>query len=162
MAEETERVICPKCGERNLPESEVCWQCGQPLRAEVVEPDKDQQPSEPVSEPAPTPVASGEPVSQQPTLPPPAAPIDNSQTLVILGFVFAGLSLLCCPIFPIASIVMGIIANSKGNKLGTWVIAAGVVMLLLQIMVWGLYIAFITKSTGYMPGHMNGMHGYGH
>ena len=156
MAEETERVICPKCGERNLPESEVCWQCGQPLRTEVTELDKDKQPAEPVPEPAPTP--------EEPVSPPPSpAPVDNSPTLVILGFVFAGLGLLgCCPIFSIASIVMGIIANNKGNKLGTWIIASGAIILLLNIMLIVLVVVFrASMGSGYMPGHMNGMHGYG-
>jgi MFS family permease len=73
--------------------------------------------------------------AEQPQEPPPQ-PADTGQVFVILGFIFAAIGLLFCPIlFGGAAIVMGILAKNKGNALGIWVIAAGIVSLILGIII---------------------------
>lgn len=66
--------------------------------------------------------------------PMPAMPTsDNTQTLVILGFVFAALGIICCPIFPIVGIIFGVIVQRRGNQLGTWIIVANVLALVASL-----------------------------
>lgn len=58
------------------------------------------------------------------------------QTFIILGFIFAAVGLLCCPIlFSTLAIVFGVIAKNKGNPLGTWVIGAGIASLIIGIII---------------------------
>jgi hypothetical protein len=81
--------------------------------------------------PPAAPLPGGEPTPEPVGTPPPPARSDTN-LYIILGFVFAVLGIGCCP-FGLASIVMGIIANNKGNKLGMWVIVAGVVSVILAM-----------------------------
>ncbi|MHB0913891.1 MAG: hypothetical protein ACYC2Y_10695 [Armatimonadota bacterium] len=122
------RIDCRKCGASNFASSAVCWQCGEPLHA-----------STDGGEPTPPGQEGPQVTSPPPTGPPPAEPPiptrgGDTQIFVILGFIFAGLSIFCCPpIFGIAAIVMGIIAYTRGNPLGLWVIIAGVVGLVIGV-----------------------------
>lgn len=138
MSEESQRVQCGECGERNLSTSEVCWQCGKPLTPAQNELTADSQPTEPVAESPETPATP----EVSPTQPLPVPPSDNSQTLMIIGFVSAGLGLCCC-LFPLASIVLGIILSGRKNKMGTWVIVAGAVALLVSTMMSVIYFLTI-------------------
>lgn len=108
----TERIPCPKCNANNFASSTTCWQCGEPLRAQP-------------------PIAQGSQYPQRPdnyqqTHRPQQR--DNTQTLVILGFVFAALGLGCCPLFAIGGMIMGGMVRARGNPLGTWIIAASVLV----------------------------------
>ena len=125
---DTDRIPCPHCQANNFPSSAVCWQCGQPLRAQSNE--TPGGPPPPVTPPTPGPVQPPPP-SYEP--PPTSRPPDNGQTLVILGFIFAALGIFCCPIFGPVAIIMGVIAKNRGNALGTWVIIAGVASTLIGV-----------------------------
>ena len=49
------------------------------------------------------------------------------RSLSIVGFVLAGIAILFVPpLFALAAIALGIIAHSKGDPLGKWVIVAGI------------------------------------
>lgn len=105
--------------------------------------EQNQQPAEPhepavpqPSEPTPAP----EPEAAQPATPPPPRPEptpvapQNTNALITWGFVMAGLGLVCCccsPLFSIAAVVLGIIAYTRGDQRGMWVIIAGVVAFIL-------------------------------
>lgn len=120
MNETSDRIECPKCHANNFPSSAVCWQCGEPLPSR-----QPQAANETPGGLAPQPA----PGYQPPSVAPPAG--DQGQTLVIIGFILAALGFFCCPIvLSGAAIVLGIIAMNKGNKLGVWVIVAGVVSLI--------------------------------
>lgn len=112
MSGTTDRIPCPHCGASNFPTSTMCWQCGRPLRVE----------SQP---PGGQPPPPGQPPPYYPPSPPPA---QDTKTLVILGFVFAGLSFFCCPIFGIVGIIMGIMALRRGNPIGIWIIVVSLVL----------------------------------
>lgn len=81
-----------------------------------------EEPVPPVPVPVPTPV------------PPPglAAPPQGTGTLIIVGWVLVALSFLCCccgPVFAIPAIILGVIAYSRGDQRGLWIIIAGAVAL---------------------------------
>ena len=145
MNETGDRIQCPKCGANNFPSSAVCWQCGEPLsQQQAATPPPGQQPG---PQPAPAPRwPEGE------TAVPPAR--DNTQTLIILGFVFAALGLCCCPIFAIAGIIMGVIVQQRGNPTGTWVIVASAAMLLVSVVltIAGLGNYLNMWRSGQIPG----------
>jgi membrane protein DedA with SNARE-associated domain len=69
----------------------------------------------------------------------------DTNTFVILGFVFGGLSFICCccsPIFAIPAIILGAVAYSRGDRRGLWVIILGVAGLVLGSgagFFWGYY-----------------------
>lgn len=67
--------------------------------------------------------------------PSPATKSDNSSLLVILGFVSAILVPVFFPVFAAVSVVLGVILCRRENKMGRWVIAAGVVVTILFILV---------------------------
>lgn len=74
----------------------------------------------------------------------------DTSIYIILGFVFAGLGFLCCPIiFSVAGIVFGIIAYSKGDKLGVWVIVASVVSLIAGAAIGFYYTNKMFQSGGF-------------
>ena len=95
-----------------------------------VEPEQTEHPPSPeAAQPAQRPMA--EPIPPPPGTPPPS----DTNTLIILGWVFIGLSLLtcCCCSYvfgPIAAILGGI-AYSRGDQRGLWVLIAGIVVFLL-------------------------------
>jgi MFS family permease len=125
MGETTDRIPCPKCQASNFASSAVCWQCGQPLRAQANQPPPSNQPPSP-GEYQPPPSYS----------PPPAPSGENTQILIILGFICAAIGFLCCPIlFSTAAIIMGVVAKNRGNPLGTWVIVAGAASLVIGIII---------------------------
>lgn len=139
MTETTDRIPCPHCQASNFPTSTTCWQCGRALRAEA-------QP--PGGQPPPP----GQPPPYYPQSPPPA---EDTKTLVILGFVFAGLSLLCfcCPLFGIVGIIMGIIVQRKGNPIGMWIIIASAVTTIIGLAVYiGYGILFAKYPEMWTPG----------
>ena len=121
MDETPNRKKCPNCGTMNFLSSETCLQCGTVLPVIENQPQEQQLPNVTMS-----------PASPPSAYPPPYKSGDAS-TFVILGFIFAGIGLFCCGIFSVAGLVMGIIAQSKGDKLGIWVIVASSVSLLIQI-----------------------------
>ena len=123
MGTTSDRIPCPKCQANNFPTSAVCWQCGESLQAQ-----QDQLPAGP--SPSVQPPQQPGPVQPPPSYAP-SQPADNTKTLVILGFIFGGLGLLCCPIFSIVGIILGIIAQRRGNSLGIWVIVVSVVTLII-------------------------------
>ena len=90
------------------------------------------------------------PGDYQPTPgPAPAAPPQDTNTLIILGWVFVVLGLFCCccpPLFAIPGIVLGIIAYSKGDQRGLWVIIAGAIVL-----VAGGALSFTFKPHRWVP-----------
>ncbi|MCX6376629.1 MAG: hypothetical protein NTU88_11450 [Armatimonadetes bacterium] len=93
--------------------------------------EQNQQPAEPT--PAPEPEAA-QPAPQPTPAPPPPGPPQNTNALITWGFVMAGLGLVCCccgPLFSIAAIVLGIIAYSRGDQRGMWVIITGAVTFFL-------------------------------
>ncbi|MGV9412688.1 hypothetical protein ACWDOP_22495 [Nocardia sp. NPDC003693] len=75
-------------------------------------------------------------------------PQSGTQIFSIIGFVCAAIALLFCPFgFGIAAIVLGVVGNSKGEKLGKWAAIAGGVCMVL-----GLIFAFIVLgSDGLVP-----------
>ncbi|MHB1457466.1 MAG: hypothetical protein ACYC0V_11195 [Armatimonadota bacterium] len=129
MDETPNRKKCPNCGTLNFLSSETCLQCGT-LLPEVDNKRQDQ--IIPAATPPPTPV--------EPSAYPPPPKSGESNTFIILGFIFAGLGFCCCPVFAIAGLVMGIIANGKGDRLAVWVIVASSAALLWSII--GLILYF--------------------
>lgn len=129
MDETPNRKKCPNCGTMNFLSSETCLQCGAILPVVENQPQEQQIPNATLT-PAPPPSA----------YPPPSKSSDTS-IYIILGFIFAGLGAFCCGIFSIAGLVLGIIAQSKGDKLGVWVIVASSVALLIQIAVFIFYFS---------------------
>lgn len=142
MNEASQRIPCPKCQANNFPSSAVCWQCGQPLRAEQ-------------NQPPPGPPPQGPPGGYQPNYGPPSGPppADNSQTLVILGFIAAVLGVLCCPVvFGVTAIILGVVAKNRGNPTGIWVIWAGVASMVIGIIVSIVVIsANLNQFGGFNP-----------
>ena len=107
----------------------------------------EEQPVEPEqAPPAPEPTPPPEPVpcipsAVQPpmpeTVPPPPGPPppSDTNTLIILGWVFIGLSLLtccCCAwVFAPVAAVLGGIAYSRGDQRGLWILIIGIVLFVL-------------------------------
>ena len=130
MNDTSDRIECPKCHANNFTSSAVCWQCGEPL------PRQQASPPPPSAQPGPT--------GPQPRYSDPPR-TDNSQTLVILGFVFAGLGLLCCPIFALAGLIIGIVVQRRGKPIGTWIIVVSTVVLVASVLITIFYTAkFLT------------------
>lgn len=140
MDETPNRKKCPNCGTMNFLSSETCLQCGGVLPAVENKPPDQQMPLTTIM-PAPA----------EPSAYPPPPKSGDSNTFIILGFIFAGLGLCCCPIFAIAGLIMGIIANGKGDKLAVWVIVASSVALLLYIAGIILYFSFQSATHGFAP-----------
>jgi len=129
MSDSTDRIVCPHCQANNVPSDEACSQCGSPLRAEVTPPSPEILPS---SAP-PSEIPGSQPSPPQPQSPYPPITGGDTQIFIILGFIFAALGLLCPPVFGVASVIMGVIAQNRGNPIGRWVILAGTAVLLLGI-----------------------------
>jgi hypothetical protein len=56
----------------------------------------------------------------------------GARTLTIIGFVCAAIGVFFAPIiFGVAAIVLGLVARSKGDRLGTWAAVAGVASILI-------------------------------
>jgi hypothetical protein len=144
MSDSNGRLICPNCQAENFLSSELCWQCGKPLRTETTPPEGPTTPPAFGSQIPYPPPAPSEPPAPYPD----TRRTDDSHTYVILGFVFAGIALLCCPVFAIAAIVMGAVAYSKGNQTGLWIIIIGV----LELVGAGILSRVLRSS---------GMHGFG-
>lgn len=136
MDETPNRKKCPNCGTMNFLSSETCLQCGAVLPVVENKPPDQQMPVTTIP-PAPTPPSA---------YPPPTSSSDTT-IYIILGFIFAGLGLFCCGIPAIAGLVMGIIASSKGNKLGVWVIVASSVILMLMVVL--IVIGFLGGHQGH-------------
>jgi len=74
----------------------------------------------------------------QPPTPQPVPPPSDTNTLIILGWVFVGLSVLgyccCCPLFfgPVAAILGGI-AYSRGDQRGLWILIAAIIIFILTV-----------------------------
>ena len=147
MNQTSDRVPCPKCQANNFPSSAVCWQCGEPLQAR-------QDESQPPTTPGPSQPAPG--VEQPRSAYPPPAPSQDTKIFIILGFVFAALGVLCCPILGIAGIVLGAIAYSRGNQTGVWVIVANVVGLAIALAIGVMWQQMFKQGrmpwTGPWPG----------
>lgn len=90
-------------------------------------------PSEPIEPHAPDAVQPPMPESAPPP-PGPPHPSDTN-TLIILGWVFIGLSLLtccCCAwVFAPIAAVLGGIAYSRGDQRGLWILIIGIVLFVL-------------------------------
>ncbi|MFX0575964.1 hypothetical protein [Nocardia nepalensis] len=100
----------------------------------------------PITDAAPEATLGGYP--QQPYQPytTPAAP-SGTQTLSIIGFVCAGISLLFCPyLFGPAGIVLGIIGHKKGESLGKWAAIASAISLII-----GLILIYAVFSGSMIP-----------
>ena len=107
-----------------------------------VEPEQPEQaPPSPEPTPPPEPVqpmpAEAQPV-QPPTsepAPPPPPSAGDTNTLIILGWVFVGLGVLfccCCgPLFAAIGAILGGIAYSRGDQRGLPVLIVGIVVFLL-------------------------------
>ena len=97
-----------------------------------------EQPAEPGPEETPqpelAPPALAAPPPPCPAAPPgPSAPPPNTNTLIIVGWALVAMSFLCCccgSVFAIPAIILGIIAYSRGDQRGLWIIIAGSVALL--------------------------------
>jgi len=150
MTQEPERVQCPHCQAANFPSSVVCWQCGRPLQAQQGQPPPEYAPGAP-SPPQPEPV---QPEQAQPAPPHPPRPPDNTKSLVTLGFVFAPLAIvLCCPIFAIVALILGIVALRRGNPTGIWIIVASGVGLFISVFI------FTSFTMEFMKGLTEGLRG---
>ena len=85
--------------------------------------EQNQQPTEP-EQPAPQ--------AAPPSAPP--GPPQNTDSLIIWGFILAALGLVCCccgQIFSVVAIILGAIAYGKGDHRGMWVIIAGAIAFLI-------------------------------
>jgi hypothetical protein len=155
MNENPNRVACSKCGAANFPSSANCWQCGEPLRVEGTAP----EPPPPGPEPEPGATPPTPPPS--PVYVPPTARQDT-ETLVIVGFVCAGLGLMgcccgCCSwVLSITAIVLGAIAYSKGDNRGMWVIIAGAVALVAGVVPTVVSLPFQHRFNPPWPGPFPG------
>jgi hypothetical protein len=110
----------------------------------------EEQPAEPTAEQPPAPEAAQPPV--EPVQPPPPPPEDTT-VYVILGFVCAALGLVCSPfcsvvalVFPIVGIVLGVVVNRKNNPIGTWIIVASVVTLVIGIGLSAIGLVFLKNA----------------
>lgn len=138
MNQSSDRVKCPHCNADNFATSGVCWQCGKPLQAQSNQ----------------TPAGNQGPIQPEPgSAYPPASPSSDTRIYIILGFIFAGLALLVCPPgFGIAAIVMGVIAKSKGDNMGVWVIVAGVACLVIGATIGAvLFLKAMQQAKQNMP-----------
>lgn len=120
MNQDNSNILCPHCGEWNSAGREECIRCGMPLPS---------QGETTAGESAQPPVA--------PDSVPPTASRSETETIVILGFVLAGLGLFgCCCCFSslaeVIAIVLGAIAYSRGDRRGLWIIIIGVVVLVIS------------------------------
>ena len=103
-----------------------------------VEPEQPEQ-SPITPEPTPPPEAV-QPPMPEPGLPPPSD--TNTNTLIILGWVFAGLSLLsccCCAwIFGPVAAILGGIAYSRGDQRGLPILIVGIILFLFGGGFWAV------------------------
>jgi hypothetical protein len=89
-----------------------------------------EEPAPPAPAPVPMPAAPAPPCPVTP--PGPCTPPRDTNTLIIVGWVLVAMSFLCCccgSIFAIPGIILGIIAYSRGDQRGLWIIIAGSVAL---------------------------------
>ncbi|WP_433731521.1 hypothetical protein ACQP0C_06560 [Nocardia sp. CA-129566] len=71
----------------------------------------------------------------------------DGQTLSIIGFVCAGISLLFCPyLFGPAGIILGVIGHRKGESLGKWAAIASAISLIV-----GLIVSYVVFSGSMIP-----------
>ncbi|WP_433601375.1 hypothetical protein ACQPXH_06330 [Nocardia sp. CA-135953] len=74
-------------------------------------------------------------------------PRSGSQTLSIIGFVCAGISLLFCPyLFGPVGIILGIIGHKKGESLGKWAAFVSAISLVI-----GLILIYAVFSGSMIP-----------
>lgn len=142
MNQPSERIECANCHAINPPDAESCWQCGQPLRAEDVSPAHEPSPREreisslsQVSEGSTsdagvnaeeTGEAGGHSTSGR-----------NTNVYVILGWSCVILGFLCCCyILPAVGIALGLVAYSKDDNRGLFIIIAGLTVLVLTSALW--------------------------
>lgn len=141
MNDQSDRILCPHCGASNVPSSTTCWQCGRVMHASEDQPGGMPPVTQPASEQRPP--QSPDTNIQPPYIPPPvpSAPRTDTQVLIILGYVFAGLGLvpICCAWpFGITAIILGIVAAAKGDTRGIWVIIAGASAFFISVSI-GIY-----------------------
>ncbi|MEV6134901.1 hypothetical protein AB0L63_02290 [Nocardia sp. NPDC051990] len=100
----------------------------------------------PINDTAPEPTYGGYPTyTPQPYTPP--GPQSGAQTLSIIGFVCAGISLLFCPyLFGPVGIILGIIGHRKGESLGKWAAIASAISLIV-----GLILVYAVFSGSLVP-----------
>ena len=83
---------------------------------------------------SPDPMPEGSAPTEPPSPPVSTAHPSDTNTLIILGWVFVGLSIVCCccpGVFAIPGIILGIVAYTRGDQRGLWIIIAGVILLLI-------------------------------
>lgn len=149
MSQPPSRIVCPYCNANNFPSSEICWRCARQL------PSRRDQAGQPQTPPA------TEPPKSQPSTSP-LGQYTSSQSsastrgFIIAGFIFAALSLVCCPfLFSTISIVLGAIAYFRGDRMGFWVIIAGGLAMILGAIMIGLFLRLggdFTRVYGTWPG----------
>lgn len=77
----------------------------------------------------------------------PAGPRSGAQTLSIIGFACAGISLLFCPyLFGPVGIILGIIGHRKGESLGKWAAIVSAISLIV-----GLILIYAVFSGSMIP-----------
>lgn len=128
--------------EHRPPEDEIPPDSERPL---------EETPSQGPQPPEPTHISagSGEPMPGE-LLPPHVPPPSNTDSLILWGWIFAALSLVCCCcplVFAVPAIILGAIAYSRGDQRGLWVIIAGVVALIL-----GGALGFTARTQRWFPG----------
>ncbi|MEV4126047.1 hypothetical protein [Nocardia sp. NPDC049707] len=100
----------------------------------------------PIDDTAPEPTYGGYPTyTPRPYTPP--GPRSGAQTLSIIGFVCAGISLLFCPyLFGPVGIILGIIGHRKGESLGKWAAIVSAISLIV-----GLILVYAVFSGSLVP-----------
>lgn len=92
MSQASDRIPCPECRANNFPSSTVCWQCGEPLRAQQNQPPTGAPPG-----PEQPPTGYGAPATRPP----------NYLVWSILATLF------CCLPFGIVAIIYAAQVDSK-------------------------------------------------
>jgi len=140
----SDRIPCPSCGAENFPSSATCWQCGAVLQTNAngqSGPPPGAPPPGGSYNPPPSPPSA--PYSTpQPNLPQRPMPEDTN-TLIIFGYVCVALSFLCCPwLFGVAAVIIGVVAGNKGDQRGKLVWILGIVGLVVGTiigLIWSTY-----------------------
>ena len=109
--------------------------------------EQNQQPTDPEQPADRTPTPEPEPAAPVPSpaqpLAAPPRPPQNTDSLIIWGFILAALGLVCCccgQIFSVAAIVLGAIAYGRGDQRGMWVMIAGAVSFLISSGIGATYM----------------------